>query len=94
MLRAFYPEMEGGDSVTFQVGIQHQPWLSLDGRLPQIVWGPEREFRPGTDIELPLCDVGSVYAIRIKSRTDSQVDNSFWRIHALGFHFDALGQYG
>jgi hypothetical protein len=94
MLRALYPEMEGGEAVTFQVGIQHQPWLSLDGQLPQIVWGPEREFRPGTDIELPLCDVGSVYAIRVKSRTDSQADNPFWRIHALGFHFDVLGQYG
>jgi hypothetical protein len=94
MLRALYPEMESGGSVTFQIGIQHQPWRSYDGALPQIAWGPEREFRPGTDVELPLADVGSVYALRIKSTVDSEADNQFWRLHALGFQFDTLGQYG
>jgi hypothetical protein len=94
MLRALYPEMEAGGSVTFQVGIQHQPWRSYDGALPQITWGAEREFRPGTDIEIPLCDVGSVYALRVKSRTDSNVSNQFWRLHGLGFRFDTIGEYG
>jgi hypothetical protein len=94
MLRALYPEMEAGGSVTFQVGIQHQPWRSYDAALPQITWGAEREFRPGTDIEIPLCDVGAVYALRIKSRTDSQATDQFWRLHAVGFRFDTLGDYG
>ena len=94
MLRALYPEMEAGESVDFEIGIQHQPWRSYDGELPQIVWGPKRQFRPGTDNELPLVDVGTTYAIRISSRTDSEADNQFWRLHALGFGFETLGQYG
>lgn len=94
MLRAVYPEMEAGGSVDIEIGIQHQPWRSLDGTLPQIVWGPKRRFSPGTDNELPLVDVGTTYAVRITSRTDSEADNQFWRLHALGFRFDTLGQYG
>jgi hypothetical protein len=94
ILRAIYPEMEGGDEVTFQVGTQQQPWRSLDGQEPQIVWGPDRSFRPGTDLKLPLRDIGSTFALRVKSSATSQSDNAFWRLHAIGFEFSVLGERG